>query len=188
MLILTTEDVKFCFVKPINLHSLMGMKYGNWYFYFNDFLNLDLEEIKIKYQQWLDNTEKSGEIRAILKTKAGFYLCVHLSELKPIAASKAIVDICQAMRNSADLEVNSRRQKLRIYKKCFVGSEAVNWMVENLNISRSEAVKFGRKCLEKNLFAHVLGENDFEDNETQLYRFQEDGQPDRKYQSFVLSS
>jgi len=165
----------------------MGMKYGNWYFYFNNFIDEDLEEVKVKYQQWLEDTEKTGEIRAILKKNPGFYLCVHLSELKPIPSSQAIEDICQAMRNSEKLEIGSHRQQLRIYKKCFVGSEAVTWIEENLHISRPEAVKFGRKCLEKNLFAHVLGEDDFEDDEKKLYRFREDGEPDKRFQSFVLS-
>ena len=187
MLILNHEDVKSCFVKLSDSQLLMGMKYGNWYFYFHNFIMEDLEEVKVKYQKWLDNTEKPGEIRAILKKNPGFYLCVHLSQLKPIASSRAIEDICKAMRDSEKLEIGSHRQQLRIYKKCFVGSEAVTWIVENLNISRPEAVKLGRKCLEKKLFTHVLGESDFEDDEKKLYRFREDGEPDKRYKSFVLS-
>ena len=188
MLILTTEDVKFCYVKLPNSLSLMGMKYGDWYFYFDNFISAELEEVKVKYQPWLENTEKSGELRAILKKDRGFYLCVHLSELKPISLDDAILDICQAMRNSDRLKIGSHRHHLRIYKKCFVGSEAVTWMTENLKISRSEAVEFGCKCIEKNLFAHVLQECDFEDDEKKLYRFREDGAPDKRYKSFVLSN
>lgn len=58
MLILAPEDVKFCFVKQLSSEPLMGIKYGNWCFYFEKFLPLDLNTVKLKYQNWSEEAEK----------------------------------------------------------------------------------------------------------------------------------
>lgn len=70
-----------------------------------------------------------------------------------------------AMRVPGGLDVRDRMFHLRTYPQCFVGREAVDWMVQHARITRSEAVQQGRRLLALGLMTHVLDEHDFEDAE-----------------------
>jgi sensor c-di-GMP phosphodiesterase-like protein len=70
-----------------------------------------------------------------------------------------------AMRIPGGLDVRDRMFHLRTYPQCFVGREAVDWMVQHARISRSDAVQQGRRLLALGLMAHVVDEHDFEDAE-----------------------
>ena len=61
--------------------------------------------------------------------------------------------------------VKDRRFHLRLYKNCFVGSEAVDFLVgSNLADSRTEAVDIGRSIArEFQLFEHVAKDHEFKD-------------------------
>ena len=186
MLILTSEDIESCFVQLPDMPPSIGFKYRNWHFYFDSHVD-NYEKSVAQCHDWLDNPEKAGELRALVKdSRGGCQLCVHLPELQPIPEDTAMKAICEYMRTSGEIKVGSHRYQLRIFKKCFVGSEAVTWIADRLKMPRDRALEFGRKCLKQGLFCHVLGEEDFEDSKL-LYRFAGDGGPDQKYQSFVLS-
>jgi len=58
-----------------------------------------------------------------------------------------------------------------------VGYEAVTWLVDHLQLSREEALRFGQQCLEQGHFRKVLGEQDFAD-EYYFNRFRQDGNPE----------
>lgn len=68
--------------------------------------------------------------------------------------------------------VKDRFYKMRMFSKCFVGSEAVDFLSEDQLLERDEAVEFGRKLASKHFFHHVLDENVFEDG-NHPYRFME---------------
>jgi sensor c-di-GMP phosphodiesterase-like protein len=61
------------------------------------------------------------------------------------------------------LDVRDRRWRLRLYPKCFVGREAVDWIVQRERVSRAKAVRIGRRLVALGLMAHVAAEHDFED-------------------------
>jgi hypothetical protein len=64
-----------------------------------------------------------------------------------------------------NLDIQDRKYRLKTYRTCFVGSEAVDYMIENhLASSRSEAVKIGRDLVTMGVFEHVLLEHDFKDD------------------------
>lgn len=72
------------------------------------------------------------------------------------------------------LNIGDRRWRLITYAKCFVGNEAVTWMVDNLGLSfREEAVRIGQKLMEAGVIHHVTNSEQFEDQHF-FYRFQED--------------
>ena len=77
------------------------------------------------------------------------------------------------MRSEAGVEIKTRRHKLKLYQRCFLGNEAVDWIVEQTKVSRTDAIKIGQTMLDKGLFHHVLDENKFKD-ENLFYRFDED--------------
>jgi EAL domain-containing protein (putative c-di-GMP-specific phosphodiesterase class I) len=71
----------------------------------------------------------------------------------------------QRMRAQGGLPIRDRVYKLRNYPQCFVGSQAVDWMVAQLGVSRAEALRQGRALVAVGLVQHVLDEHDFNDGD-----------------------
>jgi hypothetical protein len=69
--------------------------------------------------------------------------------------------------------IADRRHLLTTYRHCFVGREAVSWLVEREGLTRAEAVAVGKRLLEAGHLRHVLDEHGFED-ESFFYRFAAD--------------
>ena len=69
-----------------------------------------------------------------------------------------------------EIELKDRKYHMRTYENCFIGSDAVKWMMENLEISRDEAIKLGQRLLFNNFIYHVAKKEQFEDREY-FYRF-----------------
>ena len=82
-------------------------------------------------------------------------------------------DLIIRMRSSNGLEIKTRRYQLKLYKSCFVGKDAVDWLVSHLNVSRSQAVAIGKKLVHKKVIHHVNDEHPFKDDNL-FYRFYED--------------
>jgi len=62
------------------------------------------------------------------------------------------------------VELKDRKYKLKTYKSCFVGREAVTWLVENnYAANREEAVVIGNLLRSRGVFVHVVKEHPFED-------------------------
>jgi small-conductance mechanosensitive channel len=77
------------------------------------------------------------------------------------------------MRSPEGVPVTDRRYRLRVYQRCFVGCEAVDWLVGALAISRDEAVEIGRALAKRGAIHHVLHEQPFKDGRF-FYRFRAD--------------
>ncbi|MDJ0594827.1 MAG: hypothetical protein QNJ72_33430 [Pleurocapsa sp. MO_226.B13] len=85
----------------------------------------------------------------------------------------SIRQLASQMRSEKGVEIKTRRHKLKLYQRCFVGTEAVDWIVKQTKLSRPDAVKLGQKMLDKGIFHHVLDEHQFKDDNL-FYRFHED--------------
>eukprot|EP00178_Gracilaria_changii_P025326 TRINITY_DN78090_c0_g1_i1.p1 TRINITY_DN78090_c0_g1~~TRINITY_DN78090_c0_g1_i1.p1 ORF type:complete len:641 (-),score=101.58 TRINITY_DN78090_c0_g1_i1:603-2525(-) len=71
------------------------------------------------------------------------------------------------------LQLADRRWRLSTYSKCFIGKEAVQWMVDNLALDRKAAVETGQKLMDAGIMHHVTHSEPFSDAYF-FYRFQED--------------
>ncbi|OQR80454.1 hypothetical protein THRCLA_12063, partial [Thraustotheca clavata] len=81
-------------------------------------------------------------------------------------------DTARALRRG--VEIKDRRVNLRTHEHCFVGSEAVTWLVENgYATSREAAVELGRNLVCAGLMNHVSDNEHFIDKMV-FYRFVED--------------
>lgn len=70
-----------------------------------------------------------------------------------------------------NVEIKDRRYRLSVYKKTFVGSEAVQWLVTSgIADNRTDAVGLGQLLLDSGYIEHCLREHDFKDD-TLYYRF-----------------
>ena len=86
------------------------------------------------------------------------------------------------MRNG--VSITDRKWYLKTYESCFVGEEAVTWLMNNaqlqtrfdswrfLFIKRSQAIEIGQQMLHHQLFYHVLYSEPFRDGYF-FYRFQQ---------------
>ena len=71
---------------------------------------------------------------------------------------------------STGISIADRMYHFRIYKRCFIGSQAADWLVKNENLSRKEAVDLGNQLREKLFFKHVVNDHVFKDKYL-FYRF-----------------
>ena len=84
-------------------------------------------------------------------------------------------ELVAAMRNVGGIQIKERHFHLKSYRQCFVGSEAVDWLVSHLKISRQDAVIVGQRLINENWIHHVLDEQAFQDGYF-FYRFRWDEQ------------
>ena len=88
------------------------------------------------------------------------------------------------------VDIGDRRFRLKTYKRCFVGREAVDMLVNTrVANTRSEAVEFGRTLArEMNLFSHVTGDHAFCDDYL-FFRFNDAGvKPNKRVLPIVLAT
>jgi potassium-dependent mechanosensitive channel len=78
--------------------------------------------------------------------------------------------VADRMRGAGGVDVRDRRHRLTVFARCFVGSEAVDWLVEREGLSRAEAVIVCQRLLARGVFRHVRDEHDFRDGHF-FYRF-----------------
>jgi len=84
--------------------------------------------------------------------------------------AKELEKLIKEMRSADGLKICDRDYYLNFYPKCFVGSEAVDWLVQKHNYKREEAVEIGQIMLEKGIMHHVSDEHTFKDAYL-FYRF-----------------
>mmetsp|Transcript_54907 Transcript_54907/g.134585 ORF Transcript_54907/g.134585 Transcript_54907/m.134585 type:complete len:200 (+) Transcript_54907:199-798(+) len=85
----------------------------------------------------------------------------------------AVVDIACAMKQA--LAVRDRKWRLKTYRKTFVGSEAVHWLIDrNYAVTLHEATHIGRTMLRMGLVVSVVESIRTLENSNTLYRFAED--------------
>ncbi|KAL6042214.1 vacuolar membrane-associated protein iml1 [Balamuthia mandrillaris] len=89
-------------------------------------------------------------------------VCVEDMDYKMI---KAIVEQMSDTRNGG-VELKNRRYFFKTYNNCFLGSEAVTWLVDNVPLleSREQAVQFGQMLMNNGYIYHVTNSHPFGDS------------------------
>mgnify|MGYP001793776475 CR=1 FL=1 len=90
----------------------------------------------------------------------------------PLSATELQILVSQ-MRGTNGVEVRDRRFGLHVYPRCFVGTEAVEWLMQTQLASREEAIRLGQTLMEQGLLHHVTDEHFFKDDYL-FYRFYAD--------------
>ena len=76
----------------------------------------------------------------------------------PELSKEAANALAQKMQGDNGIKIQDRWYNLKHYPQCFVGSEAVDWLMQNEdNITRDEAIALGRSLVKYNLIHHVHG-------------------------------
>ena len=200
MMLLTSQDVAYC-QATANIEGQIknkpGIIYNDSLFTLVQTYALDELEVAIKEyrEDFLDNEEvqaatlmvKEQEVVGIWmhdnryqktdkpQEKARKHSVPDTTDTTTENKSK-LVDtkyIVAKMRGEDGLKIKTRRHKLKLYHHCFLGNEAVDWLVAFLNIPRQKAVIIGQNLVTKKIIHHVLDEHFFKD-EPLLYRFYQD--------------
>jgi potassium efflux system protein len=97
-----------------------------------------------------------------------------LSELAPEDWSDAeLAAVVEKMRGPMGVPIADRRHLLSVHRRCFIGSEAVDWLAAHAGLTRGEAVAVGQRLVALGWLHHVLGEHGFRDGHY-FFRFRAD--------------
>jgi hypothetical protein len=191
MLVLNAQDVKYCHVVYAvadDKKVLPGVIYGDKLFVKVKVFEKNELDTAIKYyrEKFLDNEERRQIQSLVLQEENEISLWRHDEKLKLVRARNsqtgqstqqqnplALESIVAKMRSKEGLEIKARPYKLKLYHRCFIGSEAVEWMMKNLSLSKEEAIALGQKMIARKIIHHVCDEHPFKD-ENIFYRFYED--------------
>ena len=83
---------------------------------------------------------------------------------------RELTAVAERLGGAGGVEIRDRRHRLTVFARCFVGREAVDWLVEHEGLSRAEATALGQRLFERGVFRHVRDEHDFRDGHF-FYRF-----------------
>ncbi len=84
-----------------------------------------------------------------------------------------IDELVTQMRGSHGVAIQERRYRFNTYANCFVGSEAVDWLMHHQKATREEAIRLGQTLVDRGIIHHVLDEHPFADGHL-FYRFYAD--------------
>jgi len=81
------------------------------------------------------------------------------------------IDMVKRMQDPVTgVSVSDRMYHLKIYKKCFIGHAAVDWICKDQGVNRQRAQEIGNALMDKFYFRHVVNDHKFKDKYL-FYRF-----------------
>ncbi|WP_017327228.1 mechanosensitive ion channel domain-containing protein [Synechococcus sp. PCC 7336] len=94
-------------------------------------------------------------------------------QLQDAFTETQVTELVEKMRGEGGVEIRDRRYRLTTYRNCFVGAEAVEWLMENQRTTRENATQIGQILMDRGMIQHVLDEQPFLDRYL-FYRFRDD--------------
>ncbi len=97
-----------------------------------------------------------------------------VDEMAPKHWNQAEIEgLVDDLRGPQGLAIADRRHMFSVYPRVFIGREAVDWLVGQLSLTRSEAIALGQLLVDRGVIHHVHNEHGFEDGNL-FYRFRAD--------------
>jgi hypothetical protein len=83
----------------------------------------------------------------------------------------SLAQLVEEMRSPQGVTIENRSQSFRFpYKQCFIGREAVDWMINRLPIDRPNAVALGQRLIDEKWLQNLSNKQPFEDADL-FYQF-----------------
>ena len=174
MLIVGSNQVTYCLVSSrINKAWVQqpGLEYQSK-LYLKDTVYRQQDQQMAVYQARQKLLEDPDQPLLIVDDGDTLSLWHHPKKAQKVSSVFA-VDLAQlatAMQQPDGVDIQDRTFRLKSYNQCFVGSEAVDWLVSYLRVSRADAVRVGQRLLTENWIRHVANESTFQDDYF-FYRF-----------------
>ena len=181
MQILDNEQVCYCNVisqKDNQVIHLPGVFYKNKLFCKDNFFLKEQKREALEYGKQKFLNGKGKIMYLLLEDTTGLTVWIEDPNLK-LSKQQAFLDIVNIlnikqvtaqMRSEKGITIKDRRYRLISYPNCFIGSEAVDWMRKNLNLSGEQAVRLGQRLIDEKFIHHVTDEHPFI-NDFFFYRF-----------------
>jgi hypothetical protein len=85
----------------------------------------------------------------------------HIDALRGIGFEPG--ELLALMAGANGVEIRARTYRTQSYDECFVGTDAVNWLMQTTHVTRTEALRIGQALLELGHVYHVVREQPFQD-------------------------
>ena len=181
MQILENEQVCYCNVisqKNNRIINLPGIFYKNKLFCKANFFLKEQKREALEYGKQAFLKGKGKIMYLLLEDTTGLTVWIEASNLKlsqqqfvlDIVNTLSIKEVVARMRSKQGISIKDRRYRLVSYPQCFVGSEAADWMIQNLNLSTEQAIRLGQRLIDEKFIHHVTDEHPFI-NDFFFYRF-----------------
>lgn len=72
-------------------------------------------------------------------------------------------ELLALMAGANGVDIRARTYRTQTYDECFVGADAVNWLMQTTHVTRTEALRIGQALLELGHVYHVVREQPFQD-------------------------
>jgi hypothetical protein len=182
MFVLESSQVQYCQAARAAGDTLLAIAYGSRLFIKAESFAKDELDNAIKFcrEVYLDGERQIPCI--VLKEDRGVGIWQQdktLTFIKKYEAKPQKIDPVTAinldklvtkMRGTEGVEIKNRMANFKLHSKCFVGSEAVDWIVKVVKVSREDAIKIGQRLINAKLITESNDRNYFKD-EPLFYRF-----------------
>ncbi|NJN20130.1 MAG: hypothetical protein HC812_01620 [Leptolyngbya sp. RL_3_1] len=177
MLILHAEQVAYCLVSS-RVDQVKVQQPGLEYqgrFYLKDAAYPHRDKQKAIQQARQKLLEEQDQALLLVEEAAMITLWHHVRKAQKVSSIFAVnlQQLAAAMGGTEGVAIKNRQFRLKTYSNCFVGSEAVDWLVAYLRVSREEAVRVGQRLMSENWIDHVAKEPAFKDDFF-FYRFRQE--------------
>ncbi|MGF1537134.1 MAG: mechanosensitive ion channel protein [Elainellaceae cyanobacterium] len=171
MLLLTADQVTHCQLIRLTANmarTLDGIAYRNQLFTQLDAFPKAQKSAAVKQAKDSAIENKGKHLILVIETDRFYTIwqeddTVRLKALKNIPVqSMNLEELIAQMRNVGGIKIKDRHFNLKLYPRCFVGSEAVTWLMQTLQISQQDAVRLGQRLMDEGWIHHVIDEHPFE--------------------------
>ncbi|WP_353929353.1 hypothetical protein WJM97_13610 [Okeanomitos corallinicola TIOX110] len=190
MLLVAAEQVEYCqitYSRDNKLHTIDGMSYGGKLFTKIEFFPKHEKQAAIEKAKFMSVENKGHFLVILVEESTNYDIWQENDQVKIKSHDTKDIDIADInleelvtkMRNVGGIRIEDRRHNLRVYHRCFVGKEAVAWLIESLKISQENAILLGQRLVDEKWIHHVTNDHNFKDEQL-FYRFYWDEKQDDK--------
>ena len=175
MLILSADQVEYCSVVcqgAGEAHIQPGLLYQKKLFVKDKSYSKEQQQEAIQRARQAFLAQKAQVLYLVVEDPISATIW-HQDDRAQLADKLALINLEQLvaeMRTVGGVKIHDRSYHLVNYPRCFVGSEAVDWLANRFNITRESAVRLGQRLVDENWIHHVVDEHPFEDGYF-FYRF-----------------
>ncbi|MEB3337210.1 MAG: hypothetical protein VKJ46_07110 [Leptolyngbyaceae bacterium] len=175
MLILQAEQVKYCEVVPQanpEATPLPGVAYQGKLFLKRSSYSKDQGQEAIKRARSAFLEDKGQVLWLVIEDSSDFTLWSQNDQVQVFEEPASTVDpistlnledLVAKMRHVGGIKIQDRWYNLKMYPRCFVGSEAVAWITEHIQLSQAEAIRLGQRLIDEKWIHHVADQQPFQD-------------------------
>jgi len=182
VLILKKEDVNYCSVirhAEDRVEKLPGLAYQDKLFLKKQSFRRDQTQVAIEQSRQKHIAGQEERSSLLVEDAFGITLWIEDQQVKLAQDSSHNIlaisnldleELVAKMRTVGGIKIQDRIYHLKTYARCFVGSEAVEWFMNQFALERKDAILLGQRLVDERWIHHVVDDQAFADDFF-FYRF-----------------